>query len=192
MRFTIWCSVTCKSQSPEYTADVDGLGTLRLLEAIRFLGLRKNKILSSLNVRTIRLGARYTTERNNSDPRSPYAVANILVLICVNYREVWGMLAATEYYLIMRAHGEENIRNTKITRGMANIALGLETAIHMGNIDSLRDWGHAKDYKNAVDDASTRCAKRLFIATGKQYSVREFIIWTANALGIDLEFRVGI
>ena len=162
--------VAVSFEAPEYTADVDAVGTLRLLEAIRFLGLEK------------------TTPFH---PRSPYAVAKMYAYwITVNYREAYGMYACNGILFNHESPRRgETFVTRKITRGLANIALGLEPCLYMGNIDSLRDWGHAKDYvRMQWMMLQQEAAEDFVIATGVQYSVREFITWTAAELGIELEF----
>ena len=124
-------------------------------------------------------------------PRSPYAVAKLYAYwICINYREAYGIYACNGILFNHESPKGETFVTRKITRGLANIALGLEENISIGNINSLRDWGHAKDYVEMQwlmlqQDKP----KDYVIATGKQHSVREFIVWAANALGINIEFR---
>ena len=186
--------VAVSFESPEYTADVDAIGTLRLLEAIRFLGLVEKTRFYQASTSELYGLVQETPQRESTPfyPRSPYAVAKLYAYwICVNYREAYGMYACNGILFNHESPRRgETFVTRKITRGLANIALGLESCLHMGNIDALRDWGHAKDYVRMQwmmlqqDEA-----KDYVIATGKQYSVREFIIWSANALGIDIEFR---
>ena len=186
--------VAVSFESPEYTADVDGIGTLRLLEAIRFLGLQnKTKFYQASTSELYGLvQEKPQKETTPFYPRSPYAVAKLYSYwICVNYREAYGMYACNGILFNHESPRRgETFVTRKITRGLANIALGLETCLHMGNIDSLRDWGHAKDYVRMQWMMLQREEpKDYVIATGKQHSVREFIIWTANALGIDIQFK---
>ncbi|WP_417247860.1 GDP-mannose 4,6-dehydratase [Celeribacter sp.] len=185
--------VAVSFEAPEYTADVDATGTLRLLEAIRFLGLEKKTRFyqastSELYGKVQEIPQRETTPFH---PRSPYAVAKMYAYwITVNYRESYGMYACNGILFNHESPRRgETFVTRKITRGLANIAMGLEPCLYMGNIDALRDWGHAKDYvrmqwmmlqQDEPDD--------FVIATGKQYSVREFIRWSARELGVDLEF----
>ena len=181
-------------ESPEYTADIDALGTLRLLEAIRFLGLeRKTKFYQASTSELYGL-VQETPQKETTQfyPRSPYAVAKLYAYwICVNYREAYGIYACNGILFNHESPRRgETFVTRKITRGLANIALGLETCLYMGNIDALRDWGHAKDYvRMQWMMLQQEVASDYVIATGKQYSVREFIKWTANALGIDIEFK---
>ena len=186
--------VAVSFESPEYTADVDAIGTLRLLEAIRFLGLEKKTKFYQASTSELYGLVQETPQKETTPfyPRSPYAVAKLYSYwICVNYREAYGIYACNGILFNHESPRRgETFVTRKITRGLANIALGLESCLHMGNIDALRDWGHAKDYVRMQwmmlqqDEA-----KDYVIATGIQYSVREFITWSANALGIDIEFR---
>jgi GDPmannose 4,6-dehydratase len=125
-------------------------------------------------------------------PRSPYAVSKLYAYwICVNYREAYNIYACNGILFNHESPRRgETFVTRKITRGLANIALGLESCLRMGNIDAMRDWGHAKDYVRMQWMMLQQDEARDYvIATGKQYSVREFITWTANALGIDIEFK---
>ena len=125
-------------------------------------------------------------------PRSPYAIAKLYAYwICINYREAYGIYACNGILFNHESPRRgETFVTRKITRGLANVALGLENCLYMGNIDVLRDWGHAKDYvRMQWMMLQQEVARDYVIATGKQYSVREFITWTANALGIDIEFE---
>ena len=186
--------VAVSFESPEYTADVDAVGTLRLLEAIRFLGLEKKTKFYQASTSELYGLVQETPQKETTPfyPRSPYAVAKLYSYwICVNYRESYGMYACNGILFNHESPRRgETFVTRKITRGLANIALGLDSCLYMGNIDALRDWGHAKDYVRMQwmmlqqDEA-----KDYVIATGEQYSVREFISWSANALGIDIEFR---
>ena len=186
--------VAVSFESPEYTADVDAIGTLRLLEAIRFLGLEKKTKFYQASTSEL-YGLVQETPQNETTPfypRSPYAVAKLYSYwICINYREAYGMYACNGILFNHESPRRgETFVTRKITRGLANIALGLESCLYMGNIDALRDWGHAKDYvRMQWMMLQQDQAKDYVIATGKQYSVREFITWSANALGIDIEFK---
>lgn len=186
--------VAVSFEAPEYTADVDAMGTLRLLEAIRFLGLEKKTRFYQASTSELYGLVQETPQRETTPlhPRSPYAVAKLYAYwITVNYREAYGMYACNGILFNHESPRRgETFVTRKITRGLANIALGLEKCLYMGNIDSLRDWGHAKDYvkmqwmmlqQDQPDD--------FVIATGKQYTVREFITWTATELGFSIEFR---
>lgn len=186
--------VAVSFESPEYTADVDAVGTLRLLEAIRFLGLEsKTKFYQASTSELYGLVQEIPQKESTPFyPRSPYAVAKLYSYwICVNYREAYGMYACNGILFNHESPRRgETFVTRKITRGLANIALGLEDCLYMGNIDSLRDWGHAKDYvRMQWMMLQQEQARDYVIATGKQYSVREFIVWSANALGIDIEFK---
>nr|WP_321510696.1 GDP-mannose 4,6-dehydratase [uncultured Celeribacter sp.] len=185
--------VAVSFEAPEYTADVDATGTLRLLEAIRFLGLEKKTRFYQASTSELFGLVQETPQRETTPfyPRSPYAVAKMYAYwITVNYRESYGMYACNGILFNHESPRRgETFVTRKITRGLSNIATGLEPCLYMGNIDALRDWGHAKDYvrmqwmmlqQDTPDD--------FVIATGVQYSVREFITWTARELGIELEF----
>lgn len=185
--------VAVSFESPDYTADVDGLGTLRLLEAIRFLKLGdKTRFYQASTSELYGLVQEIPqTERTPFYPRSPYAVAKLYAYwITVNYRESYGMYACNGVLFNHESPRRgETFVTRKITRGLSNIALGLEKCLYMGNLDSLRDWGHAKDYvrmqwmmlqQDKPDD--------FVIATGVQYSVREFIAKSAASIGISIEF----
>ena len=185
--------VAVSFESPEYTADVDAIGTLRLLEAIRFLGMEKQTKFYQASTSELYGLVQETPQKETTPfyPRSPYAVAKLYSYwICVNYREAYGMFACNGILFNHESPRRgETFVTRKITRGLANIALGLENCLHMGNIDALRDWGHAKDYVRMQWMMLQQDEARDYvIATGKQYSVREFITWSANALGIDIEF----
>ena len=185
--------VAVSFEAPEYTADVDAIGTLRLLEAIRFLGLEKKTRFyqASTSERYGRVQETPQRETTPFHPRSPYAVAKMYAFwIAVNYREAYGIYACNGILFNHESPRRgETFVTRKITRGMSNIAMGLENCLYMGNIDALRDWGHAKDYIRMQWMMLQQDAPEDFvIATGVQYSVREFIKWTAGELGIELEF----
>lgn len=178
---------------PEYTADVDALGTLRLLEAIRFLGLEKKTRFYQASTSELFGEVQETPQRETTPfhPRSPYAVAKMYAYwIVVNYRESYGMYACNGILFNHESPRRgETFVTRKITRALANISQGLEQCLYLGNMDALRDWGHAKDYvrmqwmmlqQDKADD--------FVIATGKQISVREFVRMSAQHLGIILEF----
>ncbi len=186
--------VAVSFEAPEYTADVDAIGALRLLEAVRFLGLDKTTRFYQASTSELYGLVQETpqTEKTPFHPRSPYAVAKLYSYwITVNYREAYGMYACNGILFNHESPRRgETFVTRKITRGLANIAQGIQDCLYMGNIDALRDWGHAKDYvrmqwmmlqQDEPDD--------FVIATGKQYSVREFIIWSARELGITLRFE---
>ena len=185
--------VAVSFDSPEYTADVDGIGTLRILEAIRFLGLQDKTRFYQASTSELYGLVQETpqTETTRFHPRSPYAVAKLYSYwMTVNYREAYGMFACNGILFNHESPRRgETFVTRKITRGLANISQNLETCLHMGNIDSLRDWGHAKDYvRMQWMMLQQDTPEDYVIATGKQYSVREFIRWTAEELGLSLEF----
>ncbi|VXB83518.1 GDP-D-mannose dehydratase, NAD(P)-binding [Pseudomonas sp. 8AS] len=186
--------VAVSFESPEYTADVDAMGTLRILEAIRLLGLEKKTRFYQASTSELYGLVQETPQKETTPfyPRSPYAVAKLYAYwITVNYREAYGMYACNGILFNHESPRRgETFVTRKITRGLANIAQGLEQCLYMGNVDALRDWGHAKDYvrmqwmmlqQDAPDD--------FVIATGVQYSVREFISWSAEELGVKLRFE---
>ena len=186
--------VAVSFEAPEYTADVDAIGTLRLLEAIRFLGLEKKTRFYQASTSELYGLVQEIPQKETTPfyPRSPYAVAKLYAYwITVNYRESYGIYACNGILFNHESPRRgETFVTRKITRGLSNIAQGLEKCLYMGNLDSLRDWGHAKDYvrmqwmmlqQDQPDD--------YVIATGKQYSVREFIRWTAAELGLTLRFE---
>ncbi len=186
--------VAVSFEAPEYTADVDGIGTLRLLEAIRFLGLEKKTRFYQASTSELYGLVRETPQKETTPfyPRSPYAVAKLYSYwITVNYREAYGMYACNGILFNHESPRRgETFVTRKITRGMANIAQGLEDCLHMGNIDALRDWGHAKDYVRMQWMMLQQDAPEDYvIATGQQYSVRDFIRWSAEELGIELRFE---
>ncbi|WP_170326666.1 GDP-mannose 4,6-dehydratase [Ruegeria arenilitoris] len=185
--------VAVSFESPEYTADVDAIGTLRLLEAIRFLGLEKKTRFYQASTSELYGLVQEIPQRETTPfhPRSPYAVAKLYSYwITVNYREAYGMYACNGILFNHESPRRgETFVTRKITRGLANIAQGLENCLYMGNIDSLRDWGHAKDYVRMQWLMLQQDNPEDFvIATGVQYSVRQFIEWSAAELGITLEF----
>jgi GDPmannose 4,6-dehydratase len=185
--------VAVSFEAPEYTADVDGMGTLRLLEAIRFLGLEKKTRFYQASTSELFGLVQETPQRETTPfyPRSPYAVAKLYSYwMTVNYREAYGLYACNGILFNHESPRRgETFVTRKITRGFAHIAQGLEPCLYMGNIDSLRDWGHAKDYvRMQWMMLQQDTPEDYVIATGKQYSVREFITWSAEELGLTLEF----
>lgn len=185
--------VAVSFEAPEYTADVDAIGTLRLLEAIRFLGLTKKTRFYQASTSELYGLVQETPQRETTPfyPRSPYAVAKLYAYwITVNYREAYGMYACNGILFNHESPRRgETFVTRKITRGLANIAMGLEPCLYMGNIDSLRDWGHAKDYVRMQWLMLQQDNPEDFvIATGVQQSVREFITWAAEDLGVSIEF----
>ena len=185
--------VAVSFESPEYTADVDALGTLRLLEAIRILGLEKKSRFYQASTSELYGLVQEIPQRETTPfyPRSPYAAAKLYAYwISVNYREAYGMYACNGILFNHESPRRgETFVTRKITRGLSNISQGLEECLFMGNMSALRDWGHAKDYvrmqwlmlqQDQPDD--------FVIATGQQYSVRQFIEWTAHELGFSISF----
>jgi len=186
--------VAVSFEAPEYTADVDALGTLRLLEAIRFLGMEKRVKFYQASTSELFGDVREIpqTETTPFYPRSPYAVAKMYAYwIVVNYRESYGMYACNGILFNHESPRRgETFVTRKITRGLSNIAQGHESCLFMGNIDSLRDWGHAKDYvRMQWMMLQQEQPEDFVIATGVQYSVRQFITWSAAELGIKLRFE---
>jgi GDPmannose 4,6-dehydratase len=186
--------VAVSFESPEYTADVDGLGALRILEAIRILGLEKKTRYYQASTSELYGLVQETPQKETTPfyPRSPYAVAKLYAYwITVNYREAYGMYACNGILFNHESPRRgETFVTRKITRGLANIAQGLEACLYMGNLDALRDWGHAKDYvRMQWMMLQQQAPKDYVIATGVQFSVREFIQWTAKSLGITLTFE---
>ncbi|MDB2434698.1 GDP-mannose 4,6-dehydratase [Luminiphilus sp.] len=186
--------VAVSFEAPEYTADVDALGTLRLLEAIHFLGMEKKVRFYQASTSELYGLVHEIPQKETTPfyPRSPYAVAKLYAYwIAVNYREAYGMYACNGILFNHESPRRgETFVTRKITRGLSNIAMGLESCLYMGNIDSLRDWGHAKDYVRMQWMMLQQDEPEDFvIATGVQYSVREFIQWAAAELGLSLEFE---
>ena len=186
--------VAVSFESPEYTADVDAMGTLRLLEAIRILGLEKKTRFYQASTSELYGLVQEIPQKETTPfyPRSPYAVAKMYAYwITVNYREAYGIYACNGILFNHESPRRgETFVTRKITRGLANIAQGLEKCLYMGNMDALRDCGHAKDYVRMQWMMLQQDKPQDFvIATGVQYSVREFITWTANALGICVKFE---
>ncbi|KPA88385.1 GDP-mannose 4,6-dehydratase [Pseudomonas asplenii] len=190
--------VAVSFESPEYTADVDAMGTLRLLEAIRLLGLEKKTRFYQASTSELYGLVQETPQKETTPfyPRSPYAVAKLYAYwIVVNYREAYGMHACNGILFNHESPRRgETFVTRKITRGLANIAQGLEQCLYMGNMDALRDWGHAKDYvRMQWMMLQQEVPEDFVIATGVQYSVRDFIRWSAAELGITLRFEgVGV
>ncbi len=186
--------VAVSFEAPEYTADVDAMGTLRLLEAIRFLGLERKTRFYQASTSELYGLVQETPQKETTPfyPRSPYAVAKLYAYwITVNYRESYGIYACNGILFNHESPRRgETFVTRKITRGLANIAQGLENCLYMGNMDALRDWGHAKDYVRMQWMMLQQDQPEDFvIATGVQYSVRQFIEWSAAELGITLRFE---
>lgn len=190
--------VAVSFECPEYTADVDGIGTLRLLEAIRFLGLEKKTRFYQASTSELYGDVRESpqTETTPFYPRSPYGVAKLYAYwMVVNYREAYGLHASNGILFNHESPRRgETFVTRKITRAIANIAQGLDKCLYLGNMDALRDWGHARDYvkmqwlmlqQEKPDD--------FVIATGEQYSVRQFVEFSAKELGISIQWEgIGI
>ena len=186
--------VAVSFESPEYTADVDAIGPLRILEAIRILGLEKKTRFYQASTSELYGLVQETPQKETTPfyPRSPYAVAKLYAYwITVNYREAYGMYACNGILFNHESMRRgETFVTRKITRGLANIAQGLEKCLFMGNIDALRDWGHAKDYvRMQWLMLQQEKPEDYVIATGVQFTVREFIIRCAMQLGITLRFE---
>jgi GDPmannose 4,6-dehydratase len=186
--------VAVSFDSPEYTANVDAIGTLRLLEAIRFLGLeRKTKFYQASSSELYGL-VQETPQKESTPfyPRSPYAVAKLYAYwITVNYRESYGIFACNGILFNHESPRRgETFVTRKITRALANISQGLDECLYLGNLNALRDWGHAEDYVRMQWMMLQQDEPEDFvIATGMQYSVRQFVQWSAAELGIELEFQ---
>ncbi|MCF8209407.1 MAG: GDP-mannose 4,6-dehydratase [Rhodoferax sp.] len=186
--------VAVSFESPEYTADVDGMGTLRLLEAIRILGLEKKTRFYQASTSELYGLVQEIPQKETTPfyPRSPYAVAKMYAYwITVNYREAYGIYACNGVLFNHESPRRgETFVTRKITRGLANISQGLESCLYMGNIDALRDWGHAKDYVRMQWLMLQQDHPEDFvIATGMQYTVRQFIEKTAAALGMQMRWE---
>lgn len=186
--------VAVSFESPEYTADVDALGTLRILEAIRLLGLEKKTRFYQASTSELFGKVQEVPQRESTPfyPRSPYAAAKLYAYwITVNYRESYGMYACNGILFNHESPRRgETFVTRKITRGLSNIAQGLEQCLYMGNMDALRDWGHAKDYvRMQWLMLQQDSAEDFVIATGLQISVREFISMSARELGIKIRFE---
>lgn len=186
--------VAVSFESPEYTADVDAIGALRILEAIRILGLEKKTRFYQASTSELYGLVQETPQKETTPfyPRSPYAVAKMYAYwMTVNYREAYGIYACNGILFNHESPRRgETFVTRKITRGLANISQGLEACLYMGNMDALRDWGHAKDYvRMQWMMLQQEKPEDFVIATGVQYSVRQFILWTAEELGITLTFK---
>ncbi len=186
--------VAVSFESPEYTADVDAIGALRILEAIRILGLEKKTRFYQASTSELYGLMQEIPQKETTPfyPRSPYAVAKLYAYwITVNYREAYGIYACNGILFNHESKRRgETFVTRKVTRGLANIAQGLEKCLYMGNIDALRDWGHAKDYVRMQWLMLQQDKPEDFvIATGAQYTVREFIQKSAHQLGITLQFE---
>ena len=186
--------VAVSFESPEYTADVDAIGTLRILEAIRILGLEKKTRFYQASTSELYGLVQEIPQKETTPfyPRSPYAVAKMYAYwMTINYREAYGIYACNGILFNHESPRRgETFVTRKITRGLANISQGLESCLYMGNMDALRDWGHAKDYvRMQWMMLQQEKPEDFVIATGVQFSVRQFILWTAEELGITLTFK---
>jgi len=186
--------VAVSFDSPEYTADVDALGALRILEAIRILGLEKKTRYYQASTSELygEVQESPQTEKTPFNPQSPYAVAKLYAYwIVENYRKAYGIFACNGILFNHESPRRgETFVTRKITRGLTNIAVGLEKCLYMGNLDALRDWGHARDYVRMQWMMLQQDYPEDFvIATGVQYSVRDFILWSAKELGLIIEFE---
>ncbi|WP_299948078.1 GDP-mannose 4,6-dehydratase [uncultured Microbulbifer sp.] len=185
--------VSVSFASPEYTADINGLGALRILEAIRLLGLENTTRFYQASSSELfgKVHEVPQTEKTSFHPRSPYAVAKLYAYwITINYRESYGIYACNGILFNHESPRRgETFVTRKITRGLVNIACGLEKCLYLGNLDALRDWGHARDYVEMQWLMLQQRKPRDFVvATGIQSSVRNFVKLTARKLGIELEF----
>jgi len=185
--------VAVSFESPEYTADVDAMGTLRLLEAIRFCGLQNKTRFYQASTSELYGLVQESPQKETTPfyPRSPYAVAKMYAYwITVNYREAYGIYACNGILFNHESPRRgETFVTRKITRAIANIAHGLDECLYLGNMDALRDWGHAKDYvRMQWMMLQQESAEDFVIATGKQISVREFVRMSAGEAGIELQF----
>jgi GDPmannose 4,6-dehydratase len=186
--------VAVSFEQPEYAADADGIGTLRLLEAIRLLGLEKKTRFYQASTSELYGLVQETPQKETTPfyPRSPYAVAKLYAYwITVNYREAYGIYACNG---ILFNHESpirgETFVTRKITRAIARIALGLQDVLHLGNLSALRDWGHARDYVQMQWlMLQQEQAEDYVIATGQQHSVRDFVQRSAAELGIEVAFE---
>ncbi|HCW67729.1 MAG TPA: GDP-mannose 4,6-dehydratase [Thalassospira lucentensis] len=186
--------VAVSFEAAEYTADIDALGTLRLLEAIRFLGLEKKTRFYQASTSELYGLVQEIPQKETTPfhPRSPYAVAKLYAYwIAVNYREAYGMYACNGILFNHESPRRgETFVTRKITRALSNISQGLEQCLYLGNMDALRDWGHAKDYvRMQWMMLQQEEARDYVIATGRQVTVRKFVELSARELGITLSFE---
>jgi GDPmannose 4,6-dehydratase len=186
--------VAVSFEEPEYTAEVDALGTLRLLEAIRFLSLEKKIKFYQASTSELYGLVQEIPQKETTPfyPRSPYAVAKLYAYwIVVNYREAYGIFACNGILFNHESPRRgETFVTRKITRGLANISQGIEKCLYLGNLNALRDWGHAKDYvRMQWMMLQQEIPEDFVIASGIQFSVRQFIVWSALELGIIIRFE---
>ncbi|TLZ44251.1 MAG: GDP-mannose 4,6-dehydratase [Gammaproteobacteria bacterium] len=181
-------------ETPEYTANADAVGTLRMLEAIRILGLEGRTRFYQASTSEMFGKAQETPQRETTPfyPRSPYGVAKLYAhWICVNYREAYGLYACNG---ILFNHESpvrgETFVSRKITRALARIRAGLEDTVHLGNLDAKRDWGHARDYVRAQWLMLQQLQPEDYVvATGTQHSVRDLVVLAGKFLGMDIEWH---
>ena len=186
--------VAVSFETPEYTANADAVGTLRILEAIRILGLEQHARFYQASTSEMFGKAQETPQRESTPfyPRSPYGVAKLYAhWICVNYREAYGLYACNG---ILFNHESplrgETFVSRKITRALTRIHVGLQSTLHLGNLDARRDWGHARDYVRAQWLMLQQAQPVDYVvASGEQHSVRDFVVATARCVGMDIEWR---
>lgn len=186
--------VAVSFDTPEYTANVDALGTLRILEAIRMLNLKKSTRFYQASSSELYGLTQENPQNENTPfyPRSPYGVSKLFAYwITVNYREAYDLFACNGILFNHESPRRgETFVTRKVTRGLTNIALGLEECLYMGNLNALRDWGHAKDFVEMQWlMLQQKKPEDYVIASGKQYSIRTFISWASNFLGIKIKFK---
>ena len=186
--------VAVSFESPEYTANVDAIGALRILEAIRLLSLtEKTKFYQASSSELYGLVQEVPqTEKTPFYPRSPYAAAKLYAYwITINYREAYNIFACNGILFNHESPRRgETFVTRKITRGLSNVLVGLQDSLHLGNLDAFRDWGHAKDFVEMQwMMLQNDIPEDFVIATGEQYSVRDFVRWTAQFLGFEIEFK---
>ena len=186
--------VAVSFETPEYTANSDAIGTLRVLEAIRILGMEKKTKFYQASTSEMFGKVQEIPQKETTPfyPRSPYGAAKVYAYwITVNYREAYGLFACNG---ILFNHESplrgETFVSRKITRALTRIHVGLQDTLHLGNMDSLRDWGHARDYVRAQWlMLQAKEPEDFVIATGKQYSVRDFVVAAGSQLGMKIEWR---
>ena len=181
-------------ETAEYTSNIDGLGTLRILEAIRLLGASKKIKFYQASTSELYGLAQESPQKETTPfyPRSPYAVAKLYAYwITINYREAYGIYACNGILFNHESPRRgENFITRKITRGLSNIAYGLEECLYVGNLNALRDWGHAKDFvRMQWMMLQQETPQDYVIATGKQFSIRDFIYWSAKEIGLEIKFQ---
>jgi len=186
--------VAVSFETPEYTANADGLGTLRMLEAIRLLGLKERTRFYQASTSEMFGKVHETPQRETTPfyPRSPYGAAKLYAhWICVNYREAYGLYACNGILFNHESPQRgETFVSRKITRGLTRIRAGLQDVLHLGNLDARRDWGHARDYVRAQWLMLQQPEPEDYVvATGEQHSVRDFVVLAGRLLGMNIEWR---